>query len=183
MQVRENIRSRVNIQPFIALFQPDIPIFIAEKNETYLTLSYLSVMRCTQPNFFPQFFYVVTKEGKVPLLDYVTLIFYRIGAQLVHILSQTNSLIKGLIYYQTKIWHTRSNFHSDFLSRIKNQAVCWTFLIYDYIILITDTKPITSLHIYSHLHIHDANMYITHTNTIHKTFRKINMYTGYIYKP
>ena len=49
-----------------------------------------------------------------------------IRLELVHMIrfsSKTNSLMLGPNFYRTKSWRTRL-FHSDFLSTIKNRAVC-----------------------------------------------------------
>ena len=68
----------------------------------------------------------VTIAGEVSLLDDVTLIFYWTEVSAhgpIFCRKQLQEKI-GAILYRSKCQRTRTDFHSDFLSTIKNQSVC-----------------------------------------------------------
>ena len=120
-------KVRVKVWFFIGVSQHTRTDFLTQaKHRTYLTISYWSVICRTRPNFLSELL-CVTMAGEVPALDYVTPIFYRTevsahGPIFCH--KQLREKI-GLILYRTKIQHTWTDFHSNFLSTTtKNPSVC-----------------------------------------------------------
>ena len=68
----------------------------------------------------------VTIAGEVSLLDDVTSIFYRTEVSAHGPIFSRKQLREkiGAILYRSKSQRTRTDFHTDFLSRIKNRSVC-----------------------------------------------------------
>ena len=89
------------------------PIFSRTKSQRTRT-DFLSGLLC------------VTIAGEVSLLDDVTPIFYRteVSAHGPIICRKQLREKIGAILYRSKSQRTRTDFHSDFLSTIKNRSVC-----------------------------------------------------------
>ena len=118
-------KSGVKVRFFIGVNQRTRTDFLSQtKHRTYLTIFYPSVIWRKRPDFLSELL-CVTMAGKVPLLDYVTPIFYRTevsahGPNFCR--KQLREKIRP-IFYLTKSQGTQTDFHSNILSMTKNQSV------------------------------------------------------------
>ena len=117
-QLQEKIG--VKVQFFIGLSQRTRTDFLSHtKNQTYLAIFYQSVILRTRPDFLSELL-CLTMAGEVPLLDYITPIFY-----------WTEVSAHGPIFYRRPIVERKGRFiirpkfsaHKLIFTTIKNQSV------------------------------------------------------------
>ena len=99
-------KDRVKVQFY---WSESLHFLSQTKHRTYLTIFYRECHLAHTTRFLPE----LTMAGEVPLLDYVTPIFY-----------QTEVSAQGPIFCRTRSQRTQTDFHSDYVSMTKNQSVC-----------------------------------------------------------
>ena len=106
---RKELREKVGVEFLSEWVNAHGPTFYRRQN-----IDFLSELLC------------VTITGEVSLLMYVTPIFYRTELNArgpIFCRKQLREKI-GPSFYRTKSQRTRTDFHSEFLSTIKNRSVC-----------------------------------------------------------
>ena len=125
---RKELREKVGVKVrfFLGLSQRRRPIFCRKQLREKIgpTFSRTKSQR-TRTDFLSELLYV-TIAGEVPLLDDVTPIFYWTEVSAhgpIFCRKQLREKIVAILY-RSKSQRTRTDFHSDFLSTIKNRSVC-----------------------------------------------------------
>ena len=116
-------------------------------SHTYLNFFFIGVSFGTHGSIFIRVIVLCQWQGAFPLLDYIILIFYLTDVSAHGPMFYRRKMIrrKVLICYRTKSQCTQTNFHSNFLSTIKNRHVCCTHPFSWAAEVLCDTRPTNPL--------------------------------------
>ena len=125
---RKELREKVGVKVrfFLGLSQRKRPTFCRKQlREKIGPIFSRTKSQRTRTDFLSELL-CVTIAGEVSLLDDVTQIFYQTEVSAhgpTFSRKQLREKIRAILY-RSKSQHTRTDFHSDFLSTIKNRSVC-----------------------------------------------------------
>ena len=125
---RKELREKVGVKVrfFLGLSQRKRPTFCRKQlREKIGPIISRTKSQHTRTDFLSELL-CVTIAGEVSLFDDITPIFYRTEVSAhgpIFFRKQLREKI-GAILYRSKSQRTRTDFHSDFLSTIKNRSVC-----------------------------------------------------------
>ena len=125
---RKELREKVGVKVrfFLGMSQRKRPTFCRKQlREKIGPIFSRTKSQRTRTDFLSELF-CVTIAGEVSLLDDVTPTFYRTEVNAhgpIFCRKQLREKI-GAILHRSKSQRTRTDFHSDFLSTIKNRSVC-----------------------------------------------------------